>query len=98
MNLLGLRHDVFSRAVKPKILRVQEVSRAYGIQDPYRIRTEHPVTLLNHNVAGLVGRYIDDMRVARVFLFRVGTERASLVGLRDVFTKPELVQSLFGLN
>ena len=73
-----------------------KVSCAWGVQDPYRIRKKHPVTLLNHNVAGLEGRYIEDMRVVRVLFFRVGTERAGLVGLRDVFTKPELVKIMFG--
>ena len=95
LKLLGLKHDAFSRAARPKVLRVREVSRLYGVQDPYRVRTDPPVTLLNGNVAGLVGRYLGGMRLVRVLFFRVGTERAGLIGLQDVFTKPELVEDLF---
>ena len=95
LKLLGLKHDAFSRAARPKLLRAKEISCAFGVQDPYRVRTNPPVTLLNCNVAGLVGRYLGNMRLVRVLFFRVGTERAGIMGLQDVFTKPELVEDLF---
>jgi hypothetical protein len=95
MSILGLKPDAFTRAVTRKVIMIQEISREFGVEDPYRLRTNPPVVLVDYGTAGLVGRYLNNMILVRVLCFRLGTEKEGMVGLREHFTKPKLVKVLF---
>jgi hypothetical protein len=95
LKVLELKPDAFTQNAKRNI-RARDVSRWFGVQEPYRLRINLPVVLLYCGTSGLVGRHLGDMEIVKVVCFRRGTEAQGLVGLRDLFTKPGVAEVLFG--
>ena len=95
LKVLGLKPDAFTQNAKRNI-RARDVSRWFGVQEPYRLRINLPVVLLNFGISGLVGRHLGNMEIVKVVCFRRGTEAQGLLGLRALFTKPGVAEVLFG--
>ena len=95
LKLLELKPDAYTQNAKRNI-RARDVSRWFGVQEPYRLRINLPVALLGCSTSGLIGRHLGDMEIVKVLCLRRGTEAQGLVGLRAMFTRPGVADVLFG--